>query len=148
MGNNYRIHYTKLTDPVLISKATVERGMVVKLAYKKDNKLKEYLVLVLQPRWPNATDGKLHGLSLDEINLSKFKKLSESYREILSTSPRIKKLDIAKIRINESSKVFYTNEIRDDKDLRIGYRTFDLKKIKSIFAYNYNWGKFDRIPPK
>ena len=58
----------------------------------------------------------------------------------------MKRLDVAKIQINEASKVFYTSEIKTEKLLRAGYRTFDLKKIQSIHAVNYDWGKYDKIP--
>ena len=68
MSGYYNTHLRKTADPTPISKAKMERGMVVKLKYKPKNKTpKLYLVLVLQPKWPNSTEGKLHGLSLDNI---------------------------------------------------------------------------------
>ena len=57
----------------------------------------------------------------------------------------MKKLDLAKIQINENSKAFYTSEIKSDPDLREAYRTFDLLKLKSIEVVNYNYGNFDKV---
>jgi len=120
--------------------------MVVKIKYqKKDKSTGLYLVFVLQPKWPNTTEGKLHGLSLDAIPPNKVKEISEVYDEVISKSPKVKRLDLAKIQINEASKVFYTSEIKTEKQLRAGYRTFNLLDIKSIQAVNYDWGKFDKI---
>ena len=63
----------------------------------------------------------------------------------ISKSSKVKKLDLAKIQINEASKVFYTSEIKTEKQLRAGYRTFNLLDIKSLQAVNYDWGKRDKI---
>ena len=122
MPDYYNTHLRKTSDPTLINKTKLERGMVVKMKYKKDKETKLYIVFVLQPRWPNTDDGKLHGLSFSVISPNKVKE------------------------INEASKVFYTSEIKTEKLLRAGYRTFDLKKIQSIHAVNYDWGKYDKIP--
>ena len=147
MPSYYNIHLTKTTDPTPIPKTKLERGMVIKIKYKKDNQLKQYLVFVLQPKWPNTDEGKLHGLSLDAIPPDKLLKIAEIYDEVLSNSKKVRKLDLAKIKINESSKLFYTSEIKKEKQLKNGYRTFNLMDIKSIQAVNYNWGKYDIIAP-
>ena len=142
----YNTHLRKTSDPTPISKTKMERGMVVKIKYqKRDKSTGLYLVFVLQPKWPNTTEGKLHGLSLDAIPPNKIKEISEIYDEVVSQSSKVKKLDLAKIQINEGSKVFYTSEIKTEKQLRAGYRTFNLLDIKSIQAVNYDWGKFDKI---
>ncbi len=146
MAGYYNTHLRKTSDPTPITKTKLERGMVVKIKYqKKDKSTGLYLVFVLQPKWPNTTEGKLHGLSLDAIPPNKVKEISEVYDEVISKSPKVKRLDLAKIQINEASKVFYTSEIKTEKQLRAGYRTFNLLDIKSIQAVNYDWGKFDKI---
>ena len=146
MAGFYNTHLRKTSDPTPISKTKMERGMVVKIKYqKRDKSTGLYLVFVLQPKWPNTTEGKLHGLSLDAIPPNKIKEISEIYDEVVSQSSKVKKLDLAKIQINEGSKVFYTSEIKTEKQLRAGYRTFNLLDIKSIQAVNYDWGKFDKI---
>ena len=141
----YNAHLRKTSDPTPISKNKLERGMVVKIKYKKDTETKLYLVFVLQPKWPNTTEGKLHGLSLDAIPLNKLNEISKEHDEVVSTSSKVKKLDLAKIEINEASKTFYTTEIKMQKQLKVGYRTFNLLDIKSIQAVNYDWGKYDKV---
>ena len=58
----YNVHLRKTSDPTPITKEKLDRGMVVKMKYKKDKQTKLYIVFILQPKWPNSTDGKLHGL--------------------------------------------------------------------------------------
>ena len=142
----YNTHLRKTADPTTISKSKMERGMVVKIKYKAQGKTpKLYMVLVLQPKWPNTTDGKLHGLSLDNIPPQKFLEFAEVYNEVVSTSSKVRKLDLAKIQITEASKVFYTSEIKTSKPLKSSYRTFNLLDIQSIQSVNYDWGKFDKV---
>ena len=105
-----------------------------------------YLIFVLQPKWPNTTEGKLHGLSLDAVSPGKLLEIAEIYNEVMSKSSKVKRLDLAKIQINEASKVFYTSEIKTEKQLKAAYRTFNLLDIKSVQAVNYDWGKYDKIP--
>tara|TARA_B110000444_G_C18796269_1_gene575018 strand:- start:98 stop:610 length:513 start_codon:yes stop_codon:yes gene_type:complete len=145
VASYYNTHLRKTSDPTAISKTKMERGMVIKIKYKKQKETKLYLVFVLQPKWPNTTEGKLHGLSLDVISPSKLNEISELYDEVVSTSSKVRKLDLAKIQITEGSKVFYTSEIKTEKQLKSAYRTFNLLDIKSIQAVNYDWGKFDKI---
>jgi len=145
VASYYNTHLRKTSDPTAISKSKMERGMVIKIKYKKQKETKLYLVFVLQPKWPNTTEGKLHGLSLDVISPSKLNEISELYDEVVSTSSKVRKLDLAKIQITEGSKVFYTSEIKTEKQLKAAYRTFNLLDIKSIQAVNYDWGKFDKI---
>ena len=146
MAGYYNTHLRKTSDPTPITKAKLERGMVIKIKYKKDTGTKPYLVFVLQPKWPNTTDGKLHGLSLDAVSPGKLLEIAEIYNEVMSKSSKVKRLDLAKIQINEAAKVFYTSEIKTEKQLKAAYRTFNLLDIKSIQAVNYDWGKFDKIP--
>ena len=146
MAGYYNAHLRKTTDPTPIQKTKLERGMVVKIKYKKDTVVKPYLVFVLQPKWPNTMEGKLHGLSLDVVSPLKLKEISKMYDEIMAESTRVRKLDLAKIQINEASQVFYTSEIKTEKQLKSAYRTFNLLDIQSIYAVNYDWGKYDKIP--
>ena len=68
MANFYNTHLRKTSDPTSIRKNQMERGMVVKIKYRRGGTIpKLYLVFVLQPRWPQTSDGKLHGLSLDNV---------------------------------------------------------------------------------
>tara|TARA_B100000767_G_scaffold184869_1_gene172455 strand:+ start:582 stop:1109 length:528 start_codon:yes stop_codon:yes gene_type:complete len=143
----YNTHLRKTSDPTTINKSKMERGMVLKLKYqpKSTGKSKLYLILVLQPKWPNANDGKLHGLSLDNIPPQKFLEFAKVYNEVISKGSKVRRLDLAKIQITEASKVFYTSEIKTSKPLKSSYRTFNLLDIQSIQSVNYDWGKFDKV---
>ena len=148
MANYYNTHLRKTSDPTTITVSKLERGMVIKMKYKKaDKSTGNYIILVLQPKWPNTSDGKLHALSLNTIGTQKALELGEYYKEVLSESKKVRRLDIAKINIDKSSKLFYTSEIQNDKDFKAGYRTFDLRNIQSMYAVNYDWGQYDKIPP-
>jgi hypothetical protein len=142
--NYYNTHLTKTADPERITNTKLERGMVVKLRYKKKTGIKNYLILVLQPNWEN----KLHALSFNNIAPRKVLIIAKNHQEIIAESTRVRKLELAKVRITKPSKAFYTDEIKNDTKLKDGYRTFNLDKIQSLTAVNYNWGKYDRIPPK
>ena len=144
MANYYTTHLTRTTDPEIVTKTKLERGMVVKMRYKKEDGVKNYLILVLQPNWQD----KLHGLSLNTITPQKAIQIAKNYKEVLAESTRVRKLDLAKISIDKSSKQFYTSEIKQDSKLRDGYRTFTLDKVQSLIVVNYNWGKYDRVPPR
>ena len=87
------------------------------MKYKKDKQTKLYIVFILQPKWPNSTDGKLHGLSMANIPPNKMLEIAEIYNEVVSSSKKVKRLDIAKIKIDEASKVFYTSEIKTEKNM-------------------------------
>lgn len=141
----YNVHLRKTSDPKIVTFNKLERGMVVKIRYKKASGTNEYILLVLQPFW----EGKLHALSLNNIKPQKVLEIAKNYKEILAESTRVRKLDLAKVNVtNTTSKVFYTSEIKNDKNLKVGYRIFDVKKIQSIRVVNYDWGKYDRIKPE
>ena len=144
MANYYTTHLTRTSDPKTVTKNKLERGMVVKMRYKKADGVKNYVVLILQPDWEN----KLHALSFNNIPPQKTLEIAKNYQEVLAESTRVRKLDLTKVSIDKSSKQFYTSEIKSDKNLKIGYRTFNLDKIQGLTVVNYNWGKYDKVPPK
>ena len=74
--------------------------------------------------------GKGGGVKIAK-SLKEVKEISEVFDEVISKSSKVKRLDLAKIQINEGSKVFYTSEIKTEKQLRAGYRTFNLLDIKN-----------------
>ena len=137
-------HRVRMTDPTPISKSKLERGMVAKVRYKKvSGDIEEYFVFVLQPKYMDY----FHCIDLKHIKPNVFEKLAEEYPEIKSTSSKVKKLDLTKLQINESSKQFYMAEIKRKK-LSEGYRTFVERNITFIIVFNYKYGKFDRIAPE
>lgn len=147
MADFYNVHLRKTTDPVPILWSKLERGMVVNMTYRKKTGTQKYVIFVLQPKWPNDNSGKLHALSFNSIKLGKVLELGEYYKEVLSESKKVRKLDITKIKLDTASKLFYTSEIKNDSNLKAGYRTFDIASIQKLFAVNYDWGQYDKIPP-
>jgi hypothetical protein len=134
-------HRSKLADPVRISKSQLERGQVLKVRYRKvDTTMDDYFVFVLQPKYK----GYFHCLDLKVIQPTLMVKLAEDLDESYCTGARVKKLDLTKLLITESSKGFYIGNIRHKK-LQVGYRTFLEKNLMSIIAYNYDYGVFDKI---
>jgi hypothetical protein len=144
MPNFTSNHRSKMSDPTRITKNQVERGQIAKIAYKKaDGTRGDYYVFILQSKYK----GYFHCLDLKYIQPLLMVKLAEDLNEVASTSSRVKKLDLTKLRIDESSKGFYISEIRHKK-LQVGYRTLIEKNISSIILYNYDYGVFDKIPSK
>lgn len=147
MADFYNVHLRKTTDATPILWSKLERGMVVNMTYKKKTGTGKYLIMVLQPKWPNDNSGKLHALSFNAIKLGKVLELGEYYKEVISESKKVRRLELTKIKINTASKLFYTSEIKNDNDFKAGYRTFDLNNIQKLFAVNYDWGQYDKVPP-
>jgi len=144
MSNYTSQHRSKMSDPTRVTKSKVERGQVAKISYKKvDGTRGDYYVFVLQPKYK----GYFHCLDLKYIQPSLMVKLAEDLMEVSSTSTKVKKLDLTKLRIDESSKGFYIGNIRNKK-LQVGYRTLVEKNISSILVYNYDYGVFDVIPSR
>lgn len=134
-------HRNKMTDPTRLQKSNLERGMVAKIDYTKSTGEKgDYFVFVLQPKFKEY----LHCIDLDKVSPLIFSKLAADYPEIMAESTRVRKLDLTKLRIDESSKAFYMGEIRKKK-LQDGYRTLIYKNIGQVMVYNYNYGKNDRV---
>ena len=135
-------HRNKLSDPTRITKQKLERGMVVKVRYKKrDGEANDYYVFVLQPKYK----GYFHCLDLKHITVPQLLKLAGEFTEMMSVTPNIKKLDLSKLNLDVSSKKFYLNEIRNKK-LKVGYRTFVEKNVTNVMVYNYDYGIFDKVP--
>lgn len=143
--NYYNAHLRKTADATSVTFTKLERGMVAKFRYNKDNEVNTYLVLILHAKWEN----KVHALSFNNIEPLVVLKIAKNYDEVLALSTRVRKLDLPKIDMQRKRpKRFYLTEIKNDKRLQIGYRTFKIDKIKSINVVNYDWGKYDKIPPR
>jgi hypothetical protein len=135
------MHRNRLSDATRITKQKLERGMVAKIRYKKvDGEARDYYVFVLQPNFKTY----FHCLDLKHIAPPQMVKMASGLREVISQTPKVKKLDLTKLNLDVSSKQFYLNEIRNKK-LKVGYRTLIEKNITSIMVYNYDYGIFDQI---
>lgn len=143
----YTDHVNKTKNPKILRSLLLERGMVAKIRYKPIGKIvsKNYVIFVLQPNWPQNTDGKLHALSLDHVEPDDFMEFAKVYPEILSTHPGIKRLNIPKLHLEIRSQRFYLKEIQNDISYNKAYRTFNRKQIGLVTAVNYNYGKYNKI---
>ena len=137
-------HRSNMTDPTRVSNSKLERGMVAKIRYKKrDNTQRDMFVFILQPNFKNY----FHCLDLKDCAPDKFIKLAEDLDEVTSNTPKIRKLDLSKLRVEVNSKQFYTSKLKN-KDLQNGYRTLVEKNIGQVTVYNYDFGVYDKIPPR
>jgi hypothetical protein len=135
------MHRNRMADATRISKSKLERGMVAKIRYKKvSGEARDYYVFVLQPKFKTY----FHCLDLKDIAPPQMVKLAEDLNEVLSITPKVKKLDLTKLNLDVSSKQFYLNEIRNKK-LKNGYRTLIEKNISTVMVYNYDYGVFDKV---
>jgi len=135
------MHRNRMADPTRISKSKLERGQVAKIRYKKvDGSARDYYVFVLQPKFKTY----FHCLDLKHIAPPQMVKLAEDLNEVISITPKVKKLDLTKLNLDVNSKQFYLNEIRNKK-LKNGYRTLIEKNISTVMVYNYDYGVFDKI---
>lgn len=135
------MHRNRMADATRISKSKLERGMVAKIRYKKvSGEARDYYVFVLQPKFKTY----FHCLDLKHIAPPQMVKLAEDLNEVISQTPKVKKLDLTKLNLDVNSKQFYLNEIRNKK-LKNGYRTLIEKNISTVMVYNYDYGVFDKI---
>jgi len=135
------MHRNRMADATRISKSKLERGMVAKIRYKKvSGEARDYYVFVLQPKFKTY----FHCLDLKHIAPPQMVKLAEDLNEVISQTPKVKKLDLTKLNLDVSSKQFYLNEIKNKK-LKTGYRTFIEKNISTVMVYNYDYGVFDKV---
>ena len=142
MADYTRQHRNRMADPTRITKQKLEMGQVAKIRYKKvDGDARDFYVFVLQPKFKNY----FHCLDLKHIHPTQFFRLASEFKEVMSLTPNVKKLDLTKLNLDVSSKKFYLNEIRNKK-LKVGYRTLVHKNISTIQVYNYDYGIFDQIP--
>ena len=137
-------HRSNMTDPTRVSNSKLERGMVAKIRYKKrDNTQRDMFVFILQPNFKNY----FHCLDLKDCAPDKFIKLAEDLNEVTSNTPKIRKLDLSKLRVEVNSKQFYTSKLKN-KDLQNGYRTLVEKNVGQVTVYNYDFGVYDKIAPR
>lgn len=137
-------HRNRMADPTRITKAKMEMGQVAKIRYKKVNgDARDYFVFVLNPNFKQY----FHCLDLKHIHPSSFFRLAADFNEVISTTPRVKKLDLTKLNLDVNAKNFYLTEIRNNNRLKLkdGYRTLLYKNISTIMVYNYDYGIFDKV---
>lgn len=137
-------HRSRMADPTRITKTKLEMGQVAKIRYKKVNgEARDYFVFVLNPNFKQY----FHCLDLKHVHPSSFFRLASDFNEVVSTTAKVRKLDLTKLNLDVNAKNFYLNEIRNNKRLKLkdGYRTLVYKNISSITVYNYDYGIFDKV---
>ena len=135
------MHRNRMADPTRISKSKLEKGMVAKIRYRKvDGKARDYYVFVLQPKFKTY----FHCLDLRDIAPLQMVKMAEDVDQVISSTSKVKKLDLTKLNLDVNSKQFYLSEIRNKK-LKNGYRTLVEKNISTVMVYNYDYGIFDKV---
>jgi|TARA_R110000764_G_scaffold61066_3_gene130536 hypothetical protein len=112
--------------------------MIVSGKYNsQDNGSSDYVILVLQPNY----EGKLHGLSLAEVDLGTIKDLAKDIGTTIIRSNRFRTLQIPKLEMYSSSKRFYSSKLKAtmESQWNNSYRTFDLKNFTSLMLLDYKF---------
>jgi len=134
----------RMADPMRISKSQLEPGMVAKLKYTKlDGSTRDFYVFVLNPKYKKH----LHCLDLKHVNPPQMVSFAKNLDEVFSNTPKIKRLNLTKMQLDEDANKFYISNVKNFK-LTKGYRTLIEKNITSVTVYNYYYGIYDKISPK
>ena len=138
MANFLREHKLNINRKLIIPRYQLQKGMVVSGKYRnQDNISSDYVILVLQPNY----EGKLHGLSLGEVDMSTIKDLAKDVGTTIIHSNRFRALQIPKLEMYGSSKRFYSSKLKAtmESQWNNSYRTFDLKNFTSLMLLDYKF---------
>ena len=138
MANFLREHKLNINRKLIIPRYQLQKGMIVSGKYNsQDNGSSDYVILVLQPNY----EGKLHGLSLAEVDLGTIKDLAKDIGTTIIRSNRFRTLQIPKLEMYSSSKRFYSSNLKAtmESQWNNSYRTFDLKNFTSLMLLDYKF---------
>lgn len=138
MANFLREHKLNINRKLIIPRYQLQKGMIVSGKYNsQDNGSSDYVILVLQPNY----EGKLHGLSLAEVDLGTIKDLAKDIGTTIIRSNRFRTLQIPKLEMYSSSKRFYSSKLKAtmESQWNNSYRTFDLKNFTSLMLLDYKF---------
>lgn len=138
MANFLREHKLNIDRKLIIPRYQLQKGMIVSGKYNsQDNGSSDYVILVLQPNY----EGKLHGLSLAEVDLGTIKNLAKDIGTTIIRSNRFRTLQIPKLEMYSSSKRFYSSKLKAtmESQWNNSYRTFDLKNFTSLMLLDYKF---------
>lgn len=138
MANFLREHKLNINRKLIIPRYQLQKGMIVSGKYNsQDNESSDYVILVLQPNY----EGKLHGLSLAEVDLGTIKDLAKDIGTTIIRSNRFRTLQIPKLEMYSSSKRFYSSKLKAtmESQWNNSYRTFDLKNFTSLMLLDYKF---------
>jgi len=138
------LHLKQGRERSIINANQLEKGMIVTFRYQKLDKTSSiYVATVLNPRWPNDSNGKVHALSMKEISYINFQEFAEGFGiRYIPRFQKFKGVDLPKIDMVQASKRIYEGRIKPklaDK-LNKSYRTFNIKKMTSLQLLNYDFG--------
>tara|TARA_B100001093_G_scaffold519520_1_gene608931 strand:- start:3600 stop:4037 length:438 start_codon:yes stop_codon:yes gene_type:complete len=128
-------HLRRANKKVALSKAQLEKGMVIEMMYKpiKGN-LKRYVLTVLNANY----QGKMHAVSMENVSHNAYTDFVDDVG--IRYIPRFQKyrgVNISKVVMDVSSRRFYIGKLKNN--LQDCYRTFDVKKINSLRLIDYNF---------
>ena len=149
MANFLREHKLNINRKLIIPRYQLQKGMIVSGKYNSQdnesgecvgqtiNESSDYVILVLQPNY----EGKLHGLSLAEVDLGTIKDLAKDIGTTIIRSNRFRTLQIPKLEMYSSSKRFYSSKLKAtmESQWNNSYRTFDLKNFTSLMLLDYKF---------
>ena len=138
MANYLNEHKLKVNLKLIIPKYQLQKGMLVSGKYRGQNgKSADYVILVLQPNY----EGKLHGLSLNELDPSTVADLAKEVGVTLIRNKRFRTLAIPKLEMYGSSKRFYHSKLKPtmESQWNDSYRTFDLPNFTSLMLLDYKF---------
>ena len=138
MANFLREHKLNINRKLIIPRYQLQKGMIVSGKYNsQDNGSSDYVILVLQPNY----EGKLHGLSLAEVDLGTIKNLAKDIGTTIIRSNRFRTLQIPKLEMYGSSRRFYSSKLKAtmESQWNNSYRTFDLKNFTSLMLLDYKF---------
>ena len=138
MANFLREHKLNINRKLIIPRYQLQKGMIVSGKYNsQDNGSSDYVILVLQPNY----EGKLHGLSLAEVDLGTIKDLAKDIGTTIIRSNRFRTLQIPKLEMYGSSRRFYSSKLKAtmESQWNNSYRTFDLKNFTSLMLLDYKF---------
>ena len=124
----------------IIRPTQLEKGMIVYFRYKKvSGEGGQYVMTVLNPLY----EGKLHALSMNEINLQAFRDFAKGFGvRYIPAFQKSRAVDLPKIDMAMSSQRVYTGRVKKqlaDK-LNNSYRTLVLKNISGLQLLDYDFG--------
>lgn len=137
-------HSSKVQNRIPIMPNYFEKGMVGEIYYMKEvdgkKQLNRYMIIVLQPFWR----GKLHALKLSLISPQMLTSIVKPYGLMYSKRMKqIRKAKLPKVIMDESSQMFYNNEIKNILGTKLNgsYRTFTISNIKTSAVLDYRFSK-------
>lgn len=141
-GNYYIIHKNNTAGKVRISGAMLEPGLIVSATYKKkDNSLKPYYLLIINPGI--GSPKLVHAIKLNVIRPNDlFNFASVTGITNAKVKPKLMRLNIPVIDIPETEiKPFHDKYIAPllNSTFDGAYRVFKLSRFLVLDAINYKW---------